>query len=202
MHPTVLIALSCNLFIPLTSPSSRGSSGAALSSLSPTPGAQLTTDMPMLPFPRPGSFSPLASPPDASFSSPLKCSPCFRAARRLALSAASSSDVSASISALTGADTTALQQPTRLLHPWDFLGKSTGVGCHCLLHTNKTMCTPGPRECNSDPHKRLAQTCQGAMEFSRQEYQCGLPFPPPGDLPNSGTEPASLRGAVPGRAWG
>ena len=24
-------------------------------------------------------------------------------------------------------------QPTRLLHPWDFRGKSTGVGCHCLL---------------------------------------------------------------------
>ena len=23
--------------------------------------------------------------------------------------------------------------PSRLLHPWDFLGKSTGVGCHCLL---------------------------------------------------------------------
>ena len=27
-------------------------------------------------------------------------------------------------------------QPTRLLHPWDFPGKSTGVGCHCLLHTS------------------------------------------------------------------
>ena len=26
-------------------------------------------------------------------------------------------------------------QPTRLLCPWDFPGKSTGVGCHCLLHT-------------------------------------------------------------------
>ena len=26
-------------------------------------------------------------------------------------------------------------QPTRLLHPWDFPGKSTGVGCHCLLRT-------------------------------------------------------------------
>ena len=26
-------------------------------------------------------------------------------------------------------------QPTRLLCPWDFLGKSTGVGRHCLLHT-------------------------------------------------------------------
>jgi len=24
-------------------------------------------------------------------------------------------------------------QPPRLLCPWDFLGKSTGVGCHCLL---------------------------------------------------------------------
>ena len=25
-------------------------------------------------------------------------------------------------------------QPSRLLHPWDFPGKSTGVGFHCLLH--------------------------------------------------------------------
>jgi len=25
-------------------------------------------------------------------------------------------------------------QPSRLLHPWDFPGKSTGVGCHFLLH--------------------------------------------------------------------
>ena len=24
-------------------------------------------------------------------------------------------------------------QPSRLLPPWDFPGKSTGVGCHCLL---------------------------------------------------------------------
>ena len=26
-------------------------------------------------------------------------------------------------------------QPTRLLHPWGFPGKSTGVGCHCLLQS-------------------------------------------------------------------
>ena len=26
-------------------------------------------------------------------------------------------------------------QPTRLLHPWDLPGKSTGVGCHSLLRT-------------------------------------------------------------------
>ena len=25
------------------------------------------------------------------------------------------------------------RQPTRLLRPWDLPGKSTGVGCHCLL---------------------------------------------------------------------
>ena len=24
--------------------------------------------------------------------------------------------------------------PTRLLRPWDLPGRSTGVGCHCLLH--------------------------------------------------------------------
>ena len=28
-------------------------------------------------------------------------------------------------------------QPLRLLHPWDFLGKSTGVGCHCLLQIER-----------------------------------------------------------------
>ena len=30
-------------------------------------------------------------------------------------------------------------QPTRLLHPWDFPGKSTGVGCHCLLQYGVTV---------------------------------------------------------------
>ena len=30
-----------------------------------------------------------------------------------------------------------------------------------------------------------------SMEFSRQEYWSGLPFPSPGDLPNPGTEPGS-----------
>jgi len=29
-------------------------------------------------------------------------------------------------------------QPTRFLCPWDFPGKSTGVGCHCLLQLKKT----------------------------------------------------------------
>ena len=30
------------------------------------------------------------------------------------------------------------------------------------------------------------------MEFPRQEYQCGLPLPPPGALPDPGIEPRSL----------
>ena len=31
-----------------------------------------------------------------------------------------------------------------------------------------------------------------SMGFSRQEYWSGLPCPPPGDLPDPGTEPVSL----------
>ena len=39
-----------------------------------------------------------------------------------------------------------------------------------------------------------------SMGFSRQEYCRGLPFPPPGDLPNPGIEPASAEApALPGR---
>ena len=32
-------------------------------------------------------------------------------------------------------------QPTSLLHPWDFPGRSTGVGCHCLLNFFKCVKT-------------------------------------------------------------
>ena len=31
-----------------------------------------------------------------------------------------------------------------------------------------------------------------SMGFLRQEYWSGFPFPPPGDLPDAGTEPLSL----------
>ena len=46
------------------------------------------------------------------------------------------------------------------------------------------------------------------MEFSRQEYWSGLPFPSPGDLPDLGTEPRSpafqadtLPSKLPGKPW-
>ena len=35
-------------------------------------------------------------------------------------------------------------QSTRLLHPWDFPGKSTAVGCHCLLRSHNSIWTNKP----------------------------------------------------------
>ena len=46
----------------------------------------------------------------------------------------------------------------------------------------------------SDSANPWTVACQGplSMEFSCQEYGSGLPFPSPGDLPDSGIEPVSL----------
>ena len=44
-----------------------------------------------------------------------------------------------------------------------------------------TLCTPWTKAYQAPPF----------MEFSRQEYWSGLPFPSPGDLPNPGIEPRS-----------
>ena len=52
--------------------------------------------------------------------------------------------------------------------------------CAKSLHLCLTVCNP--TDC-SPP---------GSMQFSRQEYWSGLPWPPPGDLPGPGTEPTSL----------
>ena len=42
----------------------------------------------------------------------------------------------------------------------------------------------------------VAHHAPPSMEFSRQEYWSGLLFPTPGDLPDPGTEPASLASPV------
>ena len=46
----------------------------------------------------------------------------------------------------------------------------------------------------SDAATSWTVACQAplSMEFSRQEYWSGLPFPPPGDLPDPGIETVSL----------
>ena len=49
-------------------------------------------------------------------------------------------------------------QPTRLLHPWDFPGKSTGVGCHCLLQNIGQF--------SSSPSKLQTQKTQKAWEMT------------------------------------
>ena len=43
-----------------------------------------------------------------------------------------------------------------------------------------------------DPMDYIACQASLSMEFSRQEYWTGLPFPSPGDLPDPGIKPASL----------
>ena len=54
--------------------------------------------------------------------------------------------------------------------------------CVCLFsHSVVTLCDP----------MDWAHEAPLSIRFSRQEYWSGLPFPPSGDLPNTGTEPMS-----------
>ena len=57
------------------------------------------------------------------------------------------------------------------------------------LQSRPTLCDP------IDPIGPIKLLCP--KEFSRQEYWSGLSFPPPGDLPDPGTEPTSLMCPVP-----
>ena len=54
-------------------------------------------------------------------------------------------------------------QPSRLLCPWDFLGKSTGVGCHRLLQTISAVeIIPDLsklQKCNNDDSIRRGSGC-------------------------------------------
>ena len=80
-------------------------------------------------------------------------------------------------------------QPTRLLCPWDFPGKDTGVGCHFLLQgifpTQES--NPGHLHCRQILY-RVSYKGSPYISLSPlfwrgwQEYWSGLPFPPPGDL--------------------
>ena len=50
-------------------------------------------------------------------------------------------------------------QPSRLLCPWDFLGKSTGVGCHCLLRIQMLQ----SHKCHMLAHTLLVSILQAWM---------------------------------------
>ena len=70
---------------------------------------------------------------------------------------------------------------TRLLHPWDFLGKSTGVGCHFLLQCMKVKSESEiAQSCLTLPTPwTAAYQAPPSMGFSRQEYWSGVPLPSP-----------------------
>ena len=56
------------------------------------------------------------------------------------------------------------------------------VVTHGVLHCSQLSVTPWT----------VAHQAPLPLEFSRQENWSGLPFPPPGDLPDPGIEPKSL----------
>ena len=58
-----------------------------------------------------------------------------------------------------------------------------------LLQSYPTLCNPVD----------FSPPGSSVMEFSQYEYWSGLPFPPPGHLPNPGIEAASVTSAFAGR---
>ena len=78
-----------------------------------------------------------------------------------------------------------------LLSPWMAFG--TLVGNHLTIHGSwfaKSCLT------NLQPHGLQPHQDPLSMEFSRQEYWSGLPFPSSGDLPHPGIKPTSLNSAT------
>ena len=66
--------------------------------------------------------------------------------------------------------------------------------CSCMSVFNYNACVCVSRSVVSDslqPSGTVAHQAPLSMEFFKQDYWSGLPFPTPGDLPHPGTEPRS-----------
>ena len=73
--------------------------------------------------------------------------------------------------------------PLAVFHPTSDPSRVTILSCGRMLsHTDVS---------DSATPWTAALEAPLSMGFSRQEYWSGLPFPPPGDLPDSGIEPLS-----------
>ena len=85
------------------------------------------------------------------------------------------------------------RQPTRLPHPWDSLGKNTGVGCHFLLRCMKVKSESEAAQSCPTPSDPMDCSPPGSLRpwDSPGMYWSGVPMPSPGDLPNPGIEPGS-----------
>ena len=70
-------------------------------------------------------------------------------------------------------------------------GKCLYISCMCVCTVQLCPALYKPMDCSLSG--------SSSMEFSRQEYWRGLPFPSPGNLPHSGTETVSLRISCVGR---
>ena len=73
-------------------------------------------------------------------------------------------------------------QPTRLLHPWDFLGKSTRVGCHCLLRYILLKNVKINNDSVQFSHSVVSDSLQ---PHEPQHARLPCPSPTPGIYPNS-----------------
>ena len=63
-------------------------------------------------------------------------------------------------------------QPTRLPFPWDSPGKSTGVGCHCLLRTHQSTWSNSPllfKKQGDFPESPVV----GTLSFQCREHRLG-----------------------------
>ena len=105
-------------------------------------------------------------------------------------------------------------QPTPVFLPGEFQGRGSLVGCRLWGHTESDRTEVTQRQQQWSPRRKLlwnslrhscsvAQSCPTlcnpmdcglplSIEFSRQEYWSGLPFPTPGNLPDPAILPASL----------
>ena len=65
--------------------------------------------------------------------------------------------------------------------------------CACMLgHFSRVQLLAALRTVAHHDPMDCSPPGSSAMGFSRQEYWSGWPYPPPGDLPDSGIEPSSL----------
>ena len=63
-------------------------------------------------------------------------------------------------------------QPTRLLRPWDFPGKSTGVGCHCLLQETPEVTGKFGLGVQNEAGQTLIEFCQeNALVIANMLFQ-------------------------------
>ena len=98
-------------------------------------------------------------------------------------------------------------QPTRLLHPWDFPGKNTGVGCRCLLryiytHTNHIFFIHSSVDGHLGCFHTLAIVNKAAVIFGASKVALVVKNPPAnagnirdlGSIPGSGRSPGGGNG--------